>query len=138
MGKMKKSDVLHEQAIRLGQLPTQRTLEQCLRFIKNLYKHYSKESYQGMLSFASFMYKIPTDFLDAYIKDQISPADYLLRPDDILLKKALCFIKEDAKKQSLEEAEGFLKGEELLCNFFYHIDGEEIEKFLKGNSVWSA
>ena len=82
--------------------------------------------------------KIPTDFLDAYIKDQISPADYLLRPDDILLKKALCFIKEDAKKQSLEEIKEFLKGEELLCNFFYHIDGEEIENFLKGYSVWSA
>ncbi len=138
MGKMKKSDILHNQKERLRQLPTQRTLEQCLRFIKNLYKHYSKESYQGMLSFASFMYKIPTDFLDAYIKDQISPADYLLRPDDILLKKALCFIKEDAEKQNSEESEDFMKGEELLCNFFYHIDGEEIEKFLKGNSVWSA
>ena len=140
MGKMKKSDVLHEQAIRLGQLPTQRTLEQCLRFIRNLYKHYSKESYQGMLSFASFMYRLPIDFLDAFIKNQISPEDYLLRPDDLLLKDSLCFIKEEAEKQSLEleEAKEFLKGEELLCNFFYHIDGEEIENFLKGNSVWSA
>ena len=138
MGKMKKSDILHNQKERLRQLPTPKTLEESLHFIKSQRRHCSKANYQGLLSFASFLYGIPLSFWNAYIRDQISPANILLLPKDVYLKKALYFIKEDAEKQNSEESEEFMKGEELLCCFFYRIDGEEIEKFLKGNSIWST
>lgn len=134
MKKTKKSDIVHEQKKRLRQLPIQKTLGESIHFIKSQCKLADKDIYQGILSFFSFMYGIPNSFLNAYIKDQISPADLLLRPKDVSLKKSLRFIKKEAGKQNLK----VLKGEELLCSFFYQIDGEEIENFLKGISIWSV